>query len=126
MFLDEEPEFNFQVVDVLVNEHRGWRYLAEKILYRFDGEISVSIESTKWDTMSSSWIRETPPDFEKIENFDFEKQDMTYELREDDNVVIVTFHHADVDRVSGSISLLLDHIENELASAKMDWGIDSV
>lgn len=76
--------------------------------------------------MSSSWIRETPPDFEKIENFDFEKQDMTYELREDDNVVIVTFHHADVDRVSGSISLLLDHIENELASAKMDWGIDSV
>lgn len=118
---DDEPEYRFQVDEVLVSENRGWRYLVNKVVHGFDGEVSVAMVSTRWDGMIGTWSPETPPDFTRIEEFDFEGRKMTYALREDENALVLTFQYADVERVSTAIDDLLDHIESELASDLMDW-----
>ncbi|WP_049888748.1 hypothetical protein [Natronococcus occultus] len=109
IFQDDNPEFNFEVDEVFVTEASGWRYLTEKILYGFDGDVTVSIESTR-----SPMISETPPDFGLITKFEFEKYEMDCHLRPEDNCVEVTIPYADVDRVSYSVDDLLDYIEEEL------------
>jgi len=118
---DDEPEYNFQGNEGLVSEKRGWRYLAAKVVYGFNGEVSVAIVSTRWKNMAGTWSPETPPDFEQIGEFDFEERGMTCDLRSGDSMAVVTFQHADVERVSDAIDDLLGHIESELASELMDW-----
>lgn len=118
---DKEPEYSFQVSEVLVSENRGWGYLANKVVHGFGGQVSVVIVSQRWKSVVGTWNAETPPDFERIEEFDFEEREMTCELREGDSTVVVTFQHADVERVSDTIEDVLDHIESELASELVDW-----
>jgi len=119
---DAEPEYRFQVNEVLVSENQGWRYLINKVVHGFNGEVSVAVVSTRWKGMTGAWIPELPPDFEQIEEFDFKQRDMMCDIRED--AVVVTFQHADVERVSDGIDDLLDHLENELAEELIEWDTD--
>lgn len=118
---DSEPEYRFRVRDVLVHEKRGWRYLINKAVHGFDGEVFVEIQADRWSKMVGMWNAETPPDFEKIAEFDFEGYDMRCELYSEDALLVIRSPSADVDRVSDAVDGLMEYVEEELGDELVPW-----
>lgn len=118
---DTEPEFRFRVNEVLVSEKNGLRYLTNKAVHGFDGEVSVAIGVTRWNMVGGNWRSEVPTDFDKIDDFDFEGRDISCELYPEDCVAVVKSPYSDVDRVSDAVDDLLDFIDTNLGDTLVKW-----
>lgn len=113
-----EPEFEFEVADVVVTENDGLQYGLEKLMQGFDGTTHVTIRS---DRAQFEYTPELPPDLERLDEFSSDTADTEWEVEVRENQFVLSVDTAAESAVEQTVAELFAFIETEFGDVELDW-----